>query len=119
MTLEENIEKNRAHQEKLKDIQRKRDNNNTFGHVFKDPCRNERVLSQKCIETNRDNLGDCRDYFENFKKCKAFWNAVQEYRARYMKKTRFDLPKEEEYKKWKAKLPEWLETQKITPPDDI
>lgn len=48
-----------------------------------------------------------------------FKGAVVEYRARYMKKSRYDLPKDEEFLKWKAKLPEWLETKKITPPDDI
>lgn len=36
-----------------------------------------------------------------------------------MKKSRHDLPKEEEYDKWKRKLPEWLETNRITPPDDL
>ena len=27
--------------------------------------------------------------------------------------------KDEEYEKWKAKLPEFLSTNKVTPPDDI
>ena len=50
---------------------------------------------------------------------KKFKNSVQEYRVRYMKKTRFDYPKGEEYEKWKNKLPEFLLSNKITPPDDI
>jgi hypothetical protein len=36
-----------------------------------------------------------------------------------MKKTRFDYPKDEEYEKWKRKLPEYLSTNKVTPPDDL
>ncbi|RNA23426.1 coiled-coil-helix-coiled-coil-helix domain-containing 7 [Brachionus plicatilis] len=119
MSLAENIEKNKENQAKLREIQQKRDRNITFGHEFKDPCKNERILSQKCVENNRDNLGNCKDYFDNFKKCKQFWNAVQEYRCRHMKKTRHDLPKEDELKKWKSKIPEWIQTQRITPPDDI
>jgi len=44
---------------------------------------------------------------------------VQEYRVRYLKKARFELPKYEEYEKWKKQLPEWLLTKKINPPEDI
>lgn len=37
----------------------------------------------------------------------------------YLKKRRHDYPKDEEYEKWKKKLPEWLETKNLTPPDDL
>lgn len=40
MGLAENIEKNKENQVKLREIQQKRDRNVTFGHEFKDPCKN-------------------------------------------------------------------------------
>ena len=73
-------------------------------------------MSLECIEMSRENSGvDCTSYFENFKKCKKFWNAVQEYRCMHMKKKRSDLPRGNEMDRWKAQLPEWLITEKLKP----
>ena len=36
-----------------------------------------------------------------------------------MQKSKNDLPKNEEQTKWKQQLPEWLSTNKLTPPADL
>jgi hypothetical protein len=36
-----------------------------------------------------------------------------------MKKTRNQLPDDEEAAKWRPKLPEWFKTGKVTPPEDL
>ena len=80
----------------------------------------ERALSYDCIELNRyDKSVDCTAYFENFKMCKKFWNAVQEYRCMHMKKTRNDYPKDKELDMWKSQLPEWIRTQKLKSIEDL
>ena len=73
-------------------------------------------MSYECIEMNRSDPSiDCTLYFDNFKKCKKFWNAVQEYRCMHMKKKRSDLPKDQEMEMWKSQLPEWIRTEKLKP----
>jgi hypothetical protein len=46
-------------------------------------------------------------------------NLVQEYRAVHFGAGRHNLPKEEEYEKWKKQIPVWVETNKIVPPEDL
>ena len=36
-----------------------------------------------------------------------------------MKKDRHDLPKDDELEKWRNVLPEWVKTNKLTPPSDL
>lgn len=39
------------------------------------------------------------------------------YRARYMRKNRYDQPKGKEYDLWKQQLPEWLVTSRLNIPE--
>ena len=62
---------------------------------------------------------DCTAYFDNFKRCKKFWNAVQEYRCMHLKKKKNDLMPDKEMELWKAQLPEWLLTEKLKPVESL
>ena len=73
-------------------------------------------MSYQCIEMIRhDPTTNCKPYYENFKNCKKFWNAVQQYRCLNWNKTKSDPPKGKELEMWKTKLPEWVATEKLNP----
>jgi hypothetical protein len=46
---------------------------------------------------------------------------VYKYRHQKLKYSRetFDKLDQDDINKWKKKLPEWLQTKKLTPPDDL
>lgn len=46
-------------------------------HDEKNPCIKEYKLSLKCLDENNFNRGICVDYFENYKKCKEFWEDIR------------------------------------------
>ena len=48
----------------------------------KDPCWFENKLSMSCLNNNEYNKQLCSKEFENYKRCKGFWNSVAWARRR-------------------------------------
>lgn len=48
----------------------------------KNPCLKEHKLSFKCLDENNFNRDTCTGYFENYKRCKEFWNNIRVERRR-------------------------------------
>jgi len=48
----------------------------------KDPCWFENKLSMSCLDSNNYDKKLCQQEFENYKRCKGFWNSVAWARRR-------------------------------------
>ncbi|KAK4299167.1 hypothetical protein Pmani_028544 [Petrolisthes manimaculis] len=48
----------------------------------KNPCLKEQNQSFHCLTENNYNRNACAGYFENYKRCKDFWNEVRVTRRR-------------------------------------
>ncbi|XP_064109325.1 coiled-coil-helix-coiled-coil-helix domain-containing protein 7-like [Macrobrachium nipponense] len=51
-------------------------------HDEKNPCTKEHNQSYKCLEDNDYDRNMCAWYFENYKRCKEFWNDIRVQRRR-------------------------------------
>ena len=47
-----------------------------------DPCWRENRMSMKCLDDSNYNKSLCQVEFENYNKCKAFWNTISWARRR-------------------------------------
>nr|XP_045622278.1 coiled-coil-helix-coiled-coil-helix domain-containing protein 7-like [Procambarus clarkii]XP_045622279.1 coiled-coil-helix-coiled-coil-helix domain-containing protein 7-like [Procambarus clarkii] len=46
-------------------------------HDDKNPCIKEHKLSFKCLDDNSYNRELCGSYFDNYNRCREFWNQVR------------------------------------------
>ncbi|XP_015117333.1 coiled-coil-helix-coiled-coil-helix domain-containing protein 7 [Diachasma alloeum] len=77
--------------------------------ILKNPCFEESEGTRKCLEKNVYDRKPCFLYFENFKRCKQFWNIVKW--TRRSEGIEPELPPPDERKKIKAEFMQKLHGQ--------
>lgn len=112
-------EKDRS-QEDMRERQMIRDKGATLGPDQRDPCHAELKEYQNCLSYQRKNaIVDCDDFLQAEANCRRFWSQVQNYRENVLKQSVLKWPVDKDIEKWRRKLPEFILTGQLVPPDDL
>ncbi|CAF0823776.1 unnamed protein product [Adineta ricciae] len=83
------------------------------------PCLKESEIANACILMNSDDQQQCRAEMENYKTCKRFWTAVRSFATTNHLLRNDGFPPLSQRPIWKKQLQTWIETNKLTVPDEI
>ncbi|UJR27845.1 hypothetical protein I4U23_009110 [Adineta vaga] len=83
------------------------------------PCLKESEIASSCILMHSDDQHKCDAEVENYKTCKRFWTAVRSFATTHHLLKNDGFPPLSQRPIWKKQLQSWIETKKLTVPDEI
>ncbi|CAF1259947.1 unnamed protein product [Adineta steineri] len=83
------------------------------------PCLKESEIATSCITMHGDDHHKCDMEVENYKTCKRFWTAVRSFATTNHLLKNDGFPPLDQRPIWKKQLQSWVETKKLTIPEEI
>jgi hypothetical protein len=83
------------------------------------PCLKESEMASSCLLLAGEDYHQCDAQVENYKTCKRFWTAVRMFATTHHLLKNDGFPPLSERPIWKKQLHSWIETKKLTVPEEI
>ncbi|CAF0832753.1 unnamed protein product [Rotaria sp. Silwood1] len=83
------------------------------------PCLKESEIANNCLLLAADDYHKCDAQMENYKTCKRFWTVVRNFATSNHLMKNDGFPPLSERPIWKKQLQSWIETKKLTIPEEL